>query len=82
MVLLLVSICTLSIIFSEVLFIVCQETHFFRIPKDCCIESKSPDDNLFKYLAHIYADNHPEMHRGDACPPEIFPNGVTNGAYW
>ncbi|XP_012529985.1 carboxypeptidase D [Monomorium pharaonis] len=52
------------------------------IPKTCCIESKSPDDNLFKYLAHVYADNHPQMHRGDACPPEIFPNGVTNGAYW
>lgn len=52
------------------------------IPKTCCIESKSPDDNLFKYLAHVYADNHPQMRRGDACPPEIFRNGVTNGAYW
>ncbi|XP_020298927.1 carboxypeptidase D-like [Pseudomyrmex gracilis] len=52
------------------------------IPRTCCIESKSPDDTLFKYLAHVYADNHPEMHKGDACPPEIFPGGVTNGAYW
>ncbi|KAL0114982.1 hypothetical protein PUN28_010506 [Cardiocondyla obscurior] len=52
------------------------------IPKTCCIESKSPDDELFKYLAHVYADNHPQMHKGDACPPEIFHNGVTNGAYW
>ncbi|XP_011256547.2 carboxypeptidase D [Camponotus floridanus] len=52
------------------------------IPKTCCIESKSPDDKLFKYLAHVYADNHPDMHRGDACPPERFPGGVTNGAYW
>lgn len=52
------------------------------IPKACCIESKSPDDELFKYLAHVYADNHLEMHRGDACPPERFPGGVTNGAYW
>ncbi|XP_032665453.1 carboxypeptidase D-like [Odontomachus brunneus] len=52
------------------------------ISKDCCIESKSPDDNLFKYLAHVYADNHPEMHRGNACPPEVFQNGVINGAYW
>lgn len=52
------------------------------IPKTCCIESKSPDDDLFKYLAHVYADNHPQMRRGDACPPEIFPQGVTNGAYW
>ncbi|XP_077256149.1 carboxypeptidase D svr [Temnothorax americanus] len=52
------------------------------IPKTCCVESKSPDDNLFKYLAHVYADNHPQMRRGDACPPEIFRSGVTNGAYW
>ncbi|XP_071636954.1 carboxypeptidase D-like isoform X2 [Temnothorax longispinosus] len=52
------------------------------ILKTCCIESKSPDDNLFKYLAHVYADNHPQMRRGDACPPEIFRSGVTNGAYW
>ncbi|XP_012216053.2 carboxypeptidase D-like [Linepithema humile] len=52
------------------------------IPRTCCIESKSPDDNLFKYLAHVYADNHPEMRRGNACPPEVFPGGVTNGAYW
>ncbi|XP_011647483.1 carboxypeptidase D-like [Pogonomyrmex barbatus] len=52
------------------------------IPKTCCIESKSPDDNLFKYLAHIYADNHPEMRRGNACPPDVFRSGVTNGAYW
>lgn len=52
------------------------------IPKACCIESKSPDDDLFKYLAHVYADNHPQMRAGDACPPEIFRSGVTNGAYW
>lgn len=52
------------------------------ILKSCCIESKSPDDNVFKYLAHVYADNHPEMRRGDACPPDLFPGGVTNGAYW
>ncbi|XP_063989160.1 carboxypeptidase D isoform X2 [Diachasmimorpha longicaudata] len=50
--------------------------------QSCCIESKSPDDNLFKYLAHIYADNHPVMHRGESCPPDRFPGGVTNGAYW
>ncbi|XP_008548171.1 carboxypeptidase D [Microplitis demolitor] len=48
----------------------------------CCIESKSPDDNLFKYLAHIYADNHPVMRNGNACLPEQFPGGVTNGAKW
>ncbi|KAG5333446.1 CBPD Carboxypeptidase, partial [Acromyrmex heyeri] len=52
------------------------------ISRSCCIESKSPDDNLFKHLAHAYADNHSLMRRGDACPPEIFRGGVTNGAYW
>ncbi|CAD6227310.1 GSCOCG00006098001-RA-CDS [Cotesia congregata] len=52
------------------------------ISRSCCIESKSPDDNLFKYLAHIYADNHPIMHNGNACLPEYFPGGVTNGAKW
>ncbi|XP_011313662.1 carboxypeptidase D-like [Fopius arisanus] len=50
--------------------------------QSCCIESKSPDDNLFKYLAHIYADHHPVMHNGESCPPDRFPGGVTNGAYW
>lgn len=53
-----------------------------RIRQECCIESKSPDDELFKHLAHAYADNHPTMHEGNACPPERFPGGVTNGAYW
>ncbi|KAL2736992.1 carboxypeptidase D [Vespula squamosa] len=52
------------------------------IPKSCCIESVSPDNELFKYLAHTYADNHPRMAAGNACPPERFPGGVTNGAYW
>ncbi|CAK9809820.1 Carboxypeptidase D [Anthophora quadrimaculata] len=48
----------------------------------CCIESKSPDDELFKYLAHTYADNYPLMRTGNACPPDVFQGGVTNGAYW
>ncbi|XP_012252341.2 carboxypeptidase D isoform X1 [Athalia rosae] len=52
------------------------------IRRECCIESKSPDDELFKHLAHAYADNHPTMREGSACPPERFPGGVTNGAYW
>ncbi|XP_053976263.1 carboxypeptidase D-like [Hylaeus volcanicus] len=52
------------------------------ITRSCCIESKSPDDELFKYLAHTYADNHPQMHAGNACPLDIFRDGVTNGAYW
>ncbi|XP_023290053.1 carboxypeptidase D isoform X2 [Orussus abietinus] len=48
----------------------------------CCIESKSPDDRLFRHLAHSYADNNPEMKKGNTCPPDDFPGGVTNGAYW
>ncbi|CAK9804732.1 Carboxypeptidase D [Anthophora plagiata] len=48
----------------------------------CCIESKSPDNELFKYLAHTYADNYSLMRTGNACPPDVFQGGVTNGAYW
>ncbi|XP_043268241.1 carboxypeptidase D-like [Venturia canescens] len=49
-------------------------------PRD--IESKSPDDELFKYLARLYASNHVEMRKGNSCPPDNFTNGITNGAYW
>lgn len=49
---------------------------------ECCKESQTPDDVLFKQLAHVYADSHPLMREGDACPPEKFKDGVTNGAYW
>ncbi|XP_015592787.1 carboxypeptidase D isoform X2 [Cephus cinctus] len=52
------------------------------IAENCCKESKSPDDELFKHLAHTYADNHPTMRLGNACSLEHFPGGVTNGAYW
>ncbi|XP_033351181.1 carboxypeptidase D-like [Bombus vosnesenskii] len=52
------------------------------IQGSCCIESKSPDDELFKYLAHTYADNHPQMRTGTACSSDVFQGGVTNGAYW
>ncbi|KAK2580979.1 hypothetical protein KPH14_006039 [Odynerus spinipes] len=52
------------------------------IPRSCCIESISPDNELFKYLAHVYADNHPRMAAGNACLPERFPGGITNGANW
>lgn len=48
----------------------------------CCVESKSPDDELFKYLAHTYADNHPQMRTGNACSHDVFQGGVINGAYW
>ncbi|XP_039751750.1 carboxypeptidase D-like isoform X2 [Pararge aegeria] len=50
--------------------------------QDCCIESQTPDDALFKHLAEVYASRHEEMHRGDVCLPEKFKNGVTNGAFW
>ncbi|XP_045770816.1 carboxypeptidase D-like isoform X2 [Maniola jurtina] len=50
--------------------------------EDCCIESQTPDNALFKHLAEVYASRHEEMHRGDVCLPEKFKNGVTNGAFW
>ncbi|XP_023245704.1 carboxypeptidase D [Copidosoma floridanum] len=52
------------------------------IRHDCCEESKSPDDKMFKHLAHIYADNNPAMRMGNTCPSETFNGGVTNGAHW
>ncbi|XP_054259827.1 carboxypeptidase D-like [Macrosteles quadrilineatus] len=48
----------------------------------CCHESKSPDDPLFKKLALVYADLNPEMHAGNACKPDNFSQGITNGAFW
>lgn len=27
----------------------------------------SPDDDVFRYLARVYADNHPDMHIGRSC---------------
>ncbi|XP_063368930.1 carboxypeptidase D-like [Cydia amplana] len=50
--------------------------------KDCCEESQSPDDELFKHLALVYASKNEVMHRGDTCPPEKFKDGITNGADW
>ncbi|XP_034945096.1 carboxypeptidase D isoform X2 [Chelonus insularis] len=54
------------------------------IRNNCCEESRSPDDKLFKYLAHIYADNHQVMRNGDACKLDKFDKsgGIINGAYW
>jgi carboxypeptidase D len=49
----------------------------------CCVESKTPDDNLFKFLAKKYADNNEVMHKGADCSSDDkFKNGITNGAYW
>ncbi|KAL4715300.1 hypothetical protein ACJJTC_010870 [Scirpophaga incertulas] len=50
--------------------------------KECCVESLSPDDAVFKHLAHTYASRHASMRLGNACPPDNFTGGVTNGADW
>ncbi|KAJ8712882.1 hypothetical protein PYW08_008186 [Mythimna loreyi] len=50
--------------------------------KDCCEESHSPDNSLFKHLANVYASRNEEMRAGNACAPEVFDGGITNGAYW
>ncbi|PZC71284.1 hypothetical protein B5X24_HaOG213686 [Helicoverpa armigera] len=50
--------------------------------KECCEESRSPDDSLFKHLANVYASRNEEMRAGDTCPPENFEGGLTNGAHW
>ncbi|XP_022655740.1 carboxypeptidase D-like isoform X2 [Varroa destructor] len=45
----------------------------------------SPDDDVFRYLARVYADNHPDMHIGRSCDAsDGFQNtkGITNGAAW
>lgn len=48
---------------------------------DCCEDSPTPDDSVFRLLARTYAKNHPVMKDGNDCN-ETFPNGITNGAYW
>ncbi|KAK4878716.1 hypothetical protein RN001_011222 [Aquatica leii] len=48
-------------------------------------ENLTPDDNVFKYLAHIYSDAHRTMHLAQSCPMypnEHFEGGITNGAKW
>jgi len=47
--------------------------------------SPSADDALFRYLARVYAQNHPVMSTGQPnCPgqQETFEDGITNGAKW
>lgn len=45
--------------------------------------SRSPDDDFFKHLAKLYADNHPTMHESSRkCTYDHFENGITNGAHW
>lgn len=44
--------------------------------------SKTPDDDVFKALAHVYADNHRTMKLGTTCEPDRFVGGIVNGAFW
>lgn len=46
--------------------------------------SLTPDDDVFKHLALIYATNHAKMGRGVACKSSTpgFKQGITNGAAW
>jgi hypothetical protein len=55
---------------------------FIRTGRECCIESPSPDNDLFKHLATVYSSAYPLMQSGNACPPEFFNRGITNGAHW
>jgi len=45
-------------------------------------KSSAPDEAVFVHLAHLYADNHGTMYRGNICPGDDFVGGVTNGAQW
>ena len=46
------------------------------------IYSAAPDDAVFKELATLYASNHETMRKGNQCPGDNFPGGITNGAHW
>ncbi|XP_004519199.1 carboxypeptidase D isoform X2 [Ceratitis capitata] len=48
---------------------------------ECCEESLTPDDRVFKLMAHTYANNHPIMRKGHNCN-DTFTDGITNGANW
>uniref|UniRef100_UPI00398E4483 carboxypeptidase D isoform X2 n=1 Tax=Pristiophorus japonicus TaxID=55135 RepID=UPI00398E4483 len=57
------------------------------IHKEIGYYSKSPDDEVFKYLAKSYASKHPVMktgtpHCANDTPEETFKDGITNGAEW
>ena len=45
-------------------------------------DSKTPDDAVFRRLAHTYANNHAFMADHSGCPNDVFPGGITNGAHW
>lgn len=46
--------------------------------------SISPDDDVFRHLAVVYASTHPTMHFGHPCNrmDREFQGGITNGAAW
>ncbi len=51
------------------------------------VDSPTPDDHAFRYLARVYAQSHRFMHQGGSertrCESsDNFPGGVTNGADW
>ncbi|XP_013784896.1 carboxypeptidase D-like [Limulus polyphemus] len=52
------------------------------------IYSRSPDDEIFKKLATVFANAHQTMHLGKSCDSRLgflgehFPKGITNGAAW
>ena len=46
------------------------------------VYSGAADNQMFKLLAHTYADRHATMKRGNVCPGDHFPGGITNGAHW
>jgi carboxypeptidase D len=46
--------------------------------------SPTPDDAFFRHIAHVYADNHGTMAKGNLCTGDNFSanRGITNGAAW
>lgn len=46
--------------------------------------SVSPDDDVFRHLATVYASTHPTMHLGHPCNnmDRVFQGGIINGAAW
>ncbi|KAL4148944.1 hypothetical protein QTP88_003075 [Uroleucon formosanum] len=49
------------------------------------MESLTPDDDVFRFLAKQYAELHPTMHNGLSCEDNYslkFKDGITNGAEW
>eukprot|EP00079_Xenopus_tropicalis_P033774 XP_017947545.1 PREDICTED: carboxypeptidase M isoform X2 [Xenopus tropicalis] len=43
----------------------------------------TPDEDVFKYLATLYATKHANMYQGIQCPGmNSFPAGITNGYQW